>query len=205
MALPRRSTEPKVRGSNPLGRAAERALDSQILNEVRRHGTPGGNEVGPAPSLGRRMHTDRRTTVVWSPVSEPVALSPRCSVARCAIPARAAARSRGQLWLAGSILRRRMSASLGARSGTAPRLLDCMIGHTRGVAGRRQRHRFRPTRSRCELQPTRRLLVRSGRPTHGLGDVRLSGRKEECVARGSLSRVTALGPSRTTSGSGTGP
>ena len=46
----------------------------------------GGNEAGHCSSLGRRMHTDHKTTVVWSPVSEPVALSPRRSVARDARP-----------------------------------------------------------------------------------------------------------------------
>jgi hypothetical protein len=49
--LGRPPTEPKVRGSNPLGRVKERALVSQVLAELRhrRVGT-GGNETGASPA-----------------------------------------------------------------------------------------------------------------------------------------------------------
>ena len=74
------STEPKVRGSNPLGRVSETALESQILGRAtaarhRRVGT-GGNKTGASPGLAGGSRPTG-PPVVWSTVSEPVALSPR--------------------------------------------------------------------------------------------------------------------------------
>jgi hypothetical protein len=73
-------TEPKVRGSNPLGRAEEGALVSQIPAGLRPLGTAGWERVGTRLAHLRPSVTDAHrpsAPVVWSTVSEPVALSSR--------------------------------------------------------------------------------------------------------------------------------
>jgi hypothetical protein len=69
LALPRRSAEPKVRGSNPLVRVSEGALESQSCGGVRQHRTPSGNEAGSSALSFWRCHSNPRDDRRVPPVS----------------------------------------------------------------------------------------------------------------------------------------
>jgi hypothetical protein len=74
------ATEPKVRGSNPLGRAPEPALVSQILAGLRQLGTTGWERVGTRLARlqpGSRDAHDPGRRSCGPRFSEPVALSSR--------------------------------------------------------------------------------------------------------------------------------
>jgi hypothetical protein len=151
----------------------------RFVSTGRRVGT-GGNEAGHCSSLGRRMHTDHKTTVVWSPVSEPVALSPRRSVARDARPLlERGAQSGAGCGSPGRYPQRTSVASLPGSARVRPRYSSRVRLHGR--------------RSRRVPLPARGTLLRCTSPA----DVRLLGR---AIGNGAATARLLGGPRRGAAG-----